>query len=470
MTAPRALTAEAGGSARPDAILAVLSLASFMASLDLFIVNVAFDEIGRDLKGATLSDLSWVLNAYAIAYAALLVPLGRLSDRFGRKAGFLLGLALFTGASAACAATSSLWALVAFRALKAAGAALLTPTSLALLLDATPAPDRARAVRIWAVTGSLAAAAGPVLGGVLVAISWRWVFLVNVPIGALALAGAAALVPPSRDPAPGAMPDLLGAMLAATSVGLLAYALVQAPERGFASGGVLASFATAAITAVAFARRSRRHPSPIVEPALLRVPSFAWANVAALLFNLAFAANLLLVILWLQRVWRMPSITAGFAIAPGPLMVPVFAAIAQRASRRGVSAGSIAAAGSALCGAGAALLLLRIGEAPAYATEVLPGWLVGGAGVGLAMPTILSAATIDLPRARSATGSAIVNMSRQIGAVLGVSLLIAIFGEPHGFTDTRAAFRRVWAAVLLTCAGAALASTRMGKSTANAAS
>src|ERR1700712_2541918 len=196
---------------RPRAVLAVLSVAAFMASLDLFIVNVAFDDIGHDFHGVSLSDLSWVLNGYAIVYAALLVPLGRLADRFGRKPGFLLGLAVFTGASLACALSAGPWMLVGFRTLQAAGAALLTPTSLGLLVSATPPALRVRSVRIWAATGALAAAVGPAVGGVLVEASWRWVFLVNLPIGIAALAVAARIVPDSRDVTAGRIPDLVGA-------------------------------------------------------------------------------------------------------------------------------------------------------------------------------------------------------------------------------------------------------------------
>src|ERR1700712_4390798 len=198
-------------SARPGAVLAVLSVAAFMASLDLFIVNVAFDQIGRDFSGVSLSDLSWVLNGYAIVYAALLVPLGRLADRFGRKPGFLLGLAIFTVASLACALSGGPWMLVGFRTLQAVGAALLTPTSLGLLVSATPPALRVRAVRIWAATGALAAAVGPAVGGVLVEASWRWVFLVNLPIGIGALVVAARIVPDSRDVTAGRIPDLVGA-------------------------------------------------------------------------------------------------------------------------------------------------------------------------------------------------------------------------------------------------------------------
>src|SRR3954451_1099446 len=206
-----ASTSQQRAGTRPGAVLAVLSLAAFMASLDLFIVNVALPDLGQDLGEPSLSDLSWVLNGYAIVYAALLVPFGRLADRYGRKGGFLLGLAVFTLASAGCAASDSLELLVALRVVQAAGAALLTPTSLGLLLAATPAPGRARAVRIWAASGALAAAAGPALGGVLVDASWRWVFVINLPVGIVAIVVAARIVPPSPETRRTPIPDLLGA-------------------------------------------------------------------------------------------------------------------------------------------------------------------------------------------------------------------------------------------------------------------
>src|SRR5258708_23368208 len=184
--------------AAPGAILAVLSMAAFMAGLDLFIVNVAFDDIGRDFGGTPLSSLSWVLNGYAIVYAATLVPLGRVADRFGPKRGFLIGLGLFTLASGACAASPRLLTLVLGRVLQALGAALLTPTSMGLLLHATPTEQRPRAMRIWAATGALAAAAGPVIGGLFVLASWRWGVLGNLPVGVLTLALARRVGPHVR--------------------------------------------------------------------------------------------------------------------------------------------------------------------------------------------------------------------------------------------------------------------------------
>ncbi|GLW06217.1 MFS transporter [Microtetraspora sp. NBRC 13810] len=428
---------------RPALILTVLSAAAFMAGLDVFIVNVAFTGIGRDFSGVSLPDLSWILNAYTIVYAALLVPLGRLADRYGRKAGFMAGLALFTLASAACAASSGLWALVAFRVLQAVGAAMLTPASLGLLVAANPPERRARAVRIWAASGALASALGPVLGGLLVEASWQWVFLVNIPVGVVALVAAARLVPDSRDTAAGRIPDVLGAIVLALAIGALTLALVQGPDRGWASAGILTAFAVVVLAAAVFGYRMTRHPAPIVEPALLRVRAFAWSNVTSVLFSVAFAANLLGVIQWMQQVWHYSPLQTGLAVAPGPLMVPVVSALAHRFGRR-VPVGVQAGAGCLLFALGSVVLLLSVGTTPHYATDLLPGWLIGGAGVGLALPTILSAATADLPPARAATGSAVVNMSRQIGTSLGVALLVAVLAGTAASGDVLSSYVHAW--------------------------
>ena len=175
-------------AAPPSQVLAIVCVGIVLANLDLFIVNVGLPNIGRDFASASLEDLSWVLNGYAIAYAALLVFFGRLAERHRRDRSFLLGVLLFTAASAACAAATGVWMLVAFRVVQAAGAALMTPASLGLLLATFPPDRRGGAVRTWAAIGGFAAALGPLVGGVLVLASWRWIFLVNVPIGLLALA------------------------------------------------------------------------------------------------------------------------------------------------------------------------------------------------------------------------------------------------------------------------------------------
>lgn len=447
-------------SQRSGVVLAIASLAAFMASLDVFIVNVAFDQIGADFSGATLSQLSWVLSAYAIVYAALLVPAGRIADRYGRKGGFLIGLAVFTAASAACAATDGVWWLVAWRVVQAAGAALLTPASLGLVVASATPMHRQRSVRIWAAAGAVAAALGPAVGGVLVEASWRWVFLVNLPVGVAALVAGALWVPTSRDPSVTRIPDVRGALLLATSIGALTLALVKGPDWGWVSGRTDIAWAATIVGLLGFLASSARHEAPIIAPALLRVRAFAWANVTALLFAVPFAAALLTNILWLQRVWHYSAIKTGFAVAPGPMMVPLFAAVAHHLSRR-IPIGWLVSLGCLLFAAGTTVTSLRVGPTPHYATELLPGWLIGGAGVGFALPAILSSATADLPAAQAATGSAVVNMSRQIGTALGVSLVVAVLGTPIGYAAAHTAFQHTWTTLGVVAVLAALTAPPM---------
>jgi EmrB/QacA subfamily drug resistance transporter len=445
---------------RAGLVLAVLSIAAFMASLDVFIVNVAFDSIGADFPGTSLSQLSWVLNAYAVVFAALLVPAGRLADRYGRRAGFVLGLGVFTAASAACAASDGIWTLVAFRAVQAVGAALLTPASLGLVLASSAPEHRARSVKIWAASGAVAAALGPVFGGLLVEADWRWVFLVNVPVGVVAIGGALRWAPRSRDESVTSLPDLLGAALLAVSVGVLSLGLVKGPDWGWAATRTDLAWLVAVVAFGLFVVRSRRHSSPVVSPALLRVRAFAWSNATALLFAIAFAAALLSVVLYLQQVWHYSPIRTGLAVAPGPMMVPVVAALAHRLAAR-VPIGVVVAVGCLALGGGSLMIAASVGREPAYASALLPGWLVGGVGVGLALPSILSAATSDLPAAEVATGSGVISMNRQIGTAIGVSLLVAILGTPVDFAAAHTAFQQSWAALAAVTVLAAIAAIGM---------
>lgn len=445
---------------RPALILGVLSLAAFMASLDVFIVNVAFDAIGRDFRGTTITDLSWVLNAYAILYAAFLVPAGRFADRYGRKGGFVIGLGLFTAASVASGLAGGIWWLVTFRAIQAMGAALLTPASLGLVITAAPVEKRQQWVRIWSATGALAAAFGPAVGGVLVEASWRWVFFVNLPIGVVALIATVLWVPSSRDTSITRNPDVVGAGLLAASIGALALAIVEGPTWGWSAGRTDAAWAIAALTLVGFTVSSRRHPAPVIAPALLRVKAFAASNATSLLFSVPFAGFLLTTILWMQQVWGFSALQTGFGVAPGPLMVPIFAAVSHRLARR-IPVGYLVSFGCLLFGLGSVVMLSSVGPSPDYVGEILPGWLIGGAGVGFALPNILSSATADLPATQAATGSAVVNMSRQVGTVLGVSVVVAVLGSPLGYTDAHDVFRRAWWLLAVVAALAACTAMRM---------
>lgn len=438
-------------------ITTVLIGAAFLAGIDLFIVNVAFDEIGRDLagpSGADLAELSWVLNAYAVLYAALLVPLGRLTDRYGRKPGFVAGLVLFTAASAACALAGSIEALIAFRAIQAVGAAAMTPASLGLLLAALPAERRAPAARLFALTGALAAAFGPAVGGGLVQLSWHWAFWINVPLGvALALA-AIRLVPDVRHNTDAPRPDLGGAVLVAVAVGALVLGLVEGEDWGWASGGVLGAWAVAVLAAALFAWRTATHPSPVVDPALLRVRAFAGANLATLLFNTGFGASLLAGILWMQQVWGYSALRTGLAVALGPLVVPVSSLVAHRLFPRAAPAGFIVA-GTLTTAAGAVLMAASLSPDPSYLTTVLPAWVVTGIGVGLVMPNLVAAATADLPPEQASTGSGVITMARQLGLVLGVSVLVAVVGAD----PTEDGFRTAWLLVAASGVAAAVAAT-----------
>jgi EmrB/QacA subfamily drug resistance transporter len=410
-------------------VLIVVSAAVFMSSLDLFIVNIAFPDIERDFGGTSLGSLSWILNAYAIVFAALLVPAGRTADRLGRKRAFVAGVAVFTAASALCAAAPNVELLVAARVLQALGAAAVFPTSLALLLPEFPPAQRRTAVSIWAAVGGVAAAAGPPVGGLLVQAGWQLVFLVNVPIGIVLLVAAVRVLTETREPKGTPAPDLGGAALLTAAIGSLTFGIVKAADWGWGDTRTLALLAAAAVLLAAFWRRSTTHPAPIVEPKLLEVRSFALANAGALLFFMAFGAMLLAGVLFLTGVWHESVLRAGLQIAPGPAMAALFAVPAGLLAAR-VGERVTGAAGALLFALGSAWWVSRIGPTPNYAADFLPGMLVGGAGVGLVIPSLTSAATSSLPPARFATGSAVLSMSRQIGVALGVAVLVSIVGTP----------------------------------------
>lgn len=414
------------GTHRPFApVFAVVAAGVAMSNLDVFIVNVALPEIGADYGGTSLAALSWILNAYAVVFAALLVPAGSIADRTGPRRAYLWGLGLFTGSSMACAAAPGVEFLVAARVLQAAGAAMIIPASLAILLTAAPPQRRVPAVRAWAALSGVAAALGPVAGGLLTQLDWRWVFLVNVPIGLIALiVGRRVLPPVAARPSAGKL-DHLGAVLLTVGVAALALGVVKSDDWGWRSIPVLVSLTGAGILLAWFARRCARHPAPVLPLPILRVPTVSPATLASLLFAVAFGAMLLSVVFWCQEIWQWSPLRTGLAIAPGPLMVPLISMGVGPVARR-IGAGTVAAAGCLFFGAGVGWWAYRLGATPEYATGLLPGMLLTGIGVGLTLPTLVSTAVAALPPQSFATGSAVVTMARQIGSVLGVALLVVV--------------------------------------------
>jgi EmrB/QacA subfamily drug resistance transporter len=428
---------------RPGLVLAVVCAGVVLASLDMFIVNVALPLIAEDL-GGSLSALSWVLNGYAIVYAAALVPAGRLADRSGRKRGFLIGVAVFTVASACCAAATNTATLVGFRVLQAVGAALLTPASLSIVLATFPPERRGGAVRIWTAMGGLAAALGPVVGGLLTQLDWRWIFLVNVPVGLAAIAAGVRLIPDVAGER-GRVPDALGAVLLTAAIGMLVLALVQGNDWGWASARTVGLFGLALAAGAAFFVRSARHPSPVLELSLLRVRTYALTLMCTILFSAAFAGMLLSVVLWAQEQWGWTALRTGLAVAPGPLMVPVFAIAAGPLIAR-VGPGPVIALGNAVFAAGVLWWAATVGPQPDY-SDLIGGLLITGIGVGLTLPTTMATASVSLPPHRFATGAAVVNMVRQVGFAIGVAMTVAILGARVAGRSELSTFRHGWIAV-----------------------
>jgi EmrB/QacA subfamily drug resistance transporter len=408
-------------------VLVIACAGVMLASLDLFIVNVALPQIAHDLHAPDLGELSWVLNGYAIVYASLLVFFGRLADRYRRDRAFLLGVAVFTAASAACAISTSVAMLIGFRVLQAAGAALMTPTSLGLVLASFEPERRQGAVRTWTAVGGLAAAIGPVVGGLLVAASWRWVFVVNVPIGIAALAVGWRRLPAVPGHAV-ERPDPLGVVLATAGIGLFTFGLIKAPNWGWTAPRTDSILAVAAVLLGLFALHCRHSRAPLVHPELFRSRQFSGASLVAIFFSAAFGAMLLSIVLWEQGAWGWSALRAGLAIAPGPLVVPFMSLLVAGRLIRRWGAAAVIALGSVAFGGGVAWWALAVTTSPDYLSGVLGGMILSGVGVGLTLPTVMATATASLPPHAFATGSAVINMIRQTGLALGVAVLVAVLG------------------------------------------
>ena len=430
----------------------VLAIAIFLAVLDLFIVNIAFPDIRRSFPSSSLPSLSWILSAYAIVFAAVLVPAGKLADIVGRKRVFLAGLLVFLVGSALSAAAPSVDFLIGARVLQAVGGAALTPTSLGLILPMFPPRKHATVIGLWAAIAGVGAAAGPPIGGLLVEASWRWIFLVNLPLGLFALVRSAQIIPEIRDPTHARFPDVIGSVLLIVAIGSLTLGLVKGPDWSWDRRS-LGAFGASALLLALFTLRSARHPAPVVELPLFRPPAFALASVSALLFFAAFAVLLLGNVLFLTAVWHYSVTRAGFAFFPGPLTAATVAALSGRLGGRYGSA-RFGAAGGIIFAVASLWFLTSLGDHPQYLSEYLPGTLIGGFGVGLILPAITALAASTLPPARLATGIGVQTTFRQIGAALGLASFVAIVGSST--LTTKSDFDGSWVFMAVASAGAGL--------------
>ena len=463
------MTTSAGAAAAPHeeagrrrwAVLAVVSAAQFLVILDLWVVNIALPALQHDFAPATLSDVSWILDVYAIVLAALLLPAGRAADTIGRRGCFLTGLVVFGVASLGCALAPDLRALIACRALQAAGATVLLPTSLGLALAVFPSRQRGTAVGVWAAVGAVAAGSGPVLGGLLVESSWRWIFLINLPIVLAALAAGAAILPRSTGPRHGLRSgwriDGVGTVLVLGAVGLVCTALTEAP--GWPPSRTWPVLAAGLVLGAAFVAHIRRHPDPLVTPRLFAVPRFRAGAAGIVAYYTGFASMLLGTTLLLTVQWHFPVLEAAACIAPGPITAGIVSPFSGRLSARFGVRGTVVA-GAVLFAAAGAWPLAAAGDSPAYAKVVLPSMLLWGVANALIQPSLFASADAA-PRAELASGSAVLATARQLGSALGVAVFVAVVGA--GTARGMAGLDRAWIVVVVTAAVTAFAGLATGR-------
>jgi EmrB/QacA subfamily drug resistance transporter len=413
---------------------AIAALAVFAVSLDGTALFVAFPAICDDFAGTPIEALGWILNGYTVVYGALLVPAGRLADQLGRRRAFVVGVVVFTVASALCAVAPGVGGLILGRVLQGVGAAALTPASLALILDAAPADRRSLLAGLWGAVGALAAAIGPSLGALLIAsVGWRFVFVVNVPVGVIAVLGARRLLRESRDEQAGAAPRALPTAMLIACATLLGLAIVEVGEWGLAASFGLAVAGLATLGGFVWTELRARAPS--FDLTLFRDRSFALASAATLVFGVAFAAMFLGFVFFLTEAWGYTVLEAGLAISPGPLVVIPVAIVGGRIATR-VGHRALVVAGGLIYAAGGAALVWLASQPPDFLGGWLPIAILTGVGVGLVLPSLAGASVAGLPPARFGIGSGIHQAIRQLGSVLGVALAIGVSGGAWAFEIT----------------------------------
>jgi EmrB/QacA subfamily drug resistance transporter len=423
-TSPAAGPSRVRRSLRPGRrwTLLAVALATFMTYLDNNIINVAIPTIQRDLH-LSASGIEWVVSAYIVLFAGLLLAGGRLADVLGRKRLFVIGLTTFTVASLLAGLSGSVDLLIASRALQGVGAALVTPTTLAIITSSYPEPgEQAAAVGAWSAVGALALAVGPLLGGVLAEdANWHWIFFINVPVGVATLALAAWAIPtldrPVRRPI-----DLGGVTASASALLALTYGLIEGPEIGWTRPAVLGAFALAAVALAAFAAVERRVADPMIDLSIFANRMFAGGTAALMLWAFGLFGIYFFTSLYLQDVLRFSAIRAGLAFVPMAVLMAAGAAVSDRVATR-IGAHRSVGAAMGLMAVGIASIAL-LGRHAGFA-DLMPGFVVLGVGGGLTIPltsTILGV----MPAERAGVASAVFNASREVAGLLGITVIGAV--------------------------------------------
>ncbi|MBX5473536.1 MAG: MFS transporter [Thermoleophilia bacterium] len=406
--------------------LAAVAVGLFMIMLDNTVVNVALPSIERDLR-ISIAELEWIVTAYALTFAALLVTGGKLADLYGRRRIFVAGLAVFTLSSLACGLAPSAGFLIGARAVQGIGAALMSPATLSIITATFPPRERGQAIGIWAGVSALALALGPLCGGLIVDnIDWSWIFFVNVPVGAAGIVASRLFIPESRDTSLEQSVDLPG--LLTSGLGLLAvsYALIEGNRHGWTSAEIVGLFVAAAVLLVAFVAIERRRRLPMLDLSLFRIGAFAGANVVAMLVSLGMFGVFFFVSLYVQNILGYSPTKAGAIFLPMTLLIIVVAPIAGRTSDR---IGSRWLMGGGMTIVGVSLLLYqRVGVHSDFWT-LLPAMLLGGVGMAMTMSPMTSAAMGAVPVDKAGVGSGVLNSFRQVGGSLGIALMGAILAS-----------------------------------------
>jgi EmrB/QacA subfamily drug resistance transporter len=403
--------------------LLVVSAATAMLLLDVTVVNVALPAIRADLD-ASFGEMQWVIDAYALTLAATLLGAGALADRIGRRAVFIWGLVLFTACSALCAAASSPVFLDLARAAQGIGAAAMFASSLALLANEFQDKERGFALGVWGGVTGAALAIGPLVGGVLTdELDWRWIFLVNLPIGALLIWLTARRLPESREKRPRPL-DLAGMTTFGAACFLATYGLIRGNEDGWGSLSIVASLVGAVLLLGAFIAVERRTEAPMLPLSLFGIPAFTGTAMVAFAQSVALYPLLLFVAIYMQVGLGLSPTETGLRILPLTLVLVVVAPISGRLTNR-LPLRVPLTAGLVLIGTG--LLLMRAVDADSEWTTLLPGLLVGGLAIGVISPALAAAMVSVLPVERSGLASGINNTFRQLGIAIGIAGLGAIF-------------------------------------------
>jgi EmrB/QacA subfamily drug resistance transporter len=445
---PRGTAGLRYGEPRGRWVLAATVLGSSVAFLDATVVNIALPAIGRELNSG-VSGLTWTVNAYTLTLAAFVLVGGSLGDRLGRRRVFMVGVAWFGVASLACALATSIGMLVGFRALQGVGAALLTPGALAILQAAFRAEDRSRAIGAWSGLAGITGAVGPLLGGWLVDVaSWRWIFLINVPVVIVVLGIAARHVPESRDLSATGRLDLGGAALAALGLGSLTYSLSAWSEQGVGSVAVQVSFGLAMLALVGFVAWEASIAQPMLPLVIFTAPRFGATNLVTFVVYAALGGVFFWLVVTLQVVAGWSALAAGLSLLPVTILMLLFS---PRAGVVGDRLGPrIPMTVGPLIGAVGVALLARVGPDASYA-EVLGPVTLLGAGLTLTVTPLTATVMGALDEARAGLASGVNNAVARTGGLLLVAALPALTGLASGFDDA-AALEPAFRTAMLICA------------------